>query len=116
MTEFYYRYYDSSFLEEITIGLEKFRVVKYTPKGVWIETYAYPTKRKFVLNDARVRYAYPTKELAENSYRKRKEHQRWHLWRALKRNMLVRKKLKEGLIETDATVVKAAPSSTLWDW
>lgn len=78
MTEFYYRYYDVGWDEySFQIHLERFRVVKKTPRGAWIEeTHGYPVKKRFVLDGARRRYAYPTKALALNSYRIRK---RWQI-------------------------------------
>lgn len=44
----------------------------------WVE-------RKRVLKDARKRWAYPTKALALNSYRVRKDYQLWHLKTGLER-------------------------------
>jgi hypothetical protein len=117
MTEFYYRYYDGNSYGEISINLEKFRVKRRTSKGVWIEVGMYPVKEKFILYNARVRYAYPTKELAEQSFRIRKEKQYGYIREALRRNMLVRKRLKQmPIIEDVPVMVKAAPKGIWSDW
>lgn len=71
MTEpvYYYRmdhWYDG--YGSVTLMFDQFRVLKTTLKGVWISTpYQNKKGKKFILNDARKRYAYPTKELALNS-------------------------------------------------
>ncbi len=71
-----------------SIWLEQLYVTKITPKCVYLcwtplDRYRdpdWPQKvGKRVLKDARRRYAYPTKELAANSYRARKRAQRQHL-------------------------------------
>ena len=54
----------------IRLFFRTFGVVRHTPKGVWLNEYGV---QRFVLKDARKRYAYPTKELALESYRKRRE-------------------------------------------
>ncbi len=65
---------------KIGIRLREFKVIKQTPKGVWviwrsgIFSDSYEDKR-FILRDARKRYACPTKEEAAESYRARKERQ-----------------------------------------
>lgn len=53
-----------------------YEILYKTPKGCWISV-GYEDK-KFILNDARRRWAYPTVELARNSYRIRKERQIRH--------------------------------------
>lgn len=71
INDIYYRYQGG--LGEDTpvyIHLEKFKVTKLTTKGVWIDFYG---QSKFILNEARKRYAYPTKELAWESYLARKK-------------------------------------------
>ena len=77
----FYRYEDvvyASMLDESerpigygTVGVElrKYRVVKRTAKGVWLDLYG---DRKFVLNDSRKRFALPTVELARESFIARK--------------------------------------------
>jgi hypothetical protein len=64
--EHYYRYDDYEYAK-----CTPYRVVRHTAKGVWIYL-SWRHKDKFILNDARVRWAYPTKEEALNSYRMRK--------------------------------------------
>jgi hypothetical protein len=82
MTEHWYRYEDSG-VPECVAYLRKFPVTKHTPRGVWIDCGGYSRNVRFVLNDARKRYAYPTRELAWQSYRIRKQWQRRHLLRQL---------------------------------
>lgn len=81
--EVWYRYWDA----DHTIELEEYPVVCHTPKGVWLHT-GYPfqfpknadeerreralKRMRFALKDARRRFAYPTKELAWDSFLKRK--------------------------------------------
>jgi hypothetical protein len=48
------------------------RVVRHTPKGVWLEAYG---REKFVLREARKKWAHPTKKGAMVSFRKRKARQ-----------------------------------------
>ena len=56
-----------------------FKVIRKTHCGVWISTGSYHQPERFILNDARRRWAYPTKEDALNSFRIRKERQIMHL-------------------------------------
>ena len=53
-----------------------YEILRKTPKGCWISV-GYE-QEKFILDDARRRWAYPTVELARNSYRIRKERQIRH--------------------------------------
>jgi hypothetical protein len=55
---------------------QAFEILRKTPKGCWIKT-GYQTE-KFVLDGARRRWAYPTRALALDSYRIRKERQIRH--------------------------------------
>lgn len=80
--EIYYRMHDTLMYEggEIKIELQKFRVVKRTPKGAWIiphwEDSWWPDpnpKKRFVLDGDGRRYAYPTVEAEHKSYLRRKE-------------------------------------------
>lgn len=50
------------------ITLETFEVVRETPKGCYISVYG---EEKFVRNDAKKRYAYPTVEEAMANFRAR---------------------------------------------
>lgn len=56
------------------IYLEAYKVIKTTPKGVWIDMDGCGGKR-FVLLDARKHFACPTKEEALISFRARKARQ-----------------------------------------
>ena len=82
--EFWFRYdsvrYASSLDEfecpvgdgHLEVKLRKFPVLKHTPKGVWINGWR---GRRFVLRDARKRYACPTLEEATESFIARKKRQ-----------------------------------------
>lgn len=67
--------YDGSAAE---IGLREIPVKRETPKGVFLDMGRWD-KPRFVLNEARKRWAYPTKELAMNSFRIRKKCQLGYL-------------------------------------
>jgi hypothetical protein len=58
---------------ETRIRLEKYEVLKHTPKGVWIRS-NYGDK-KFILREARKRYACPTEAEAKISFIARKQRQ-----------------------------------------
>lgn len=64
--DIYYRYDSNS--DGRYIYLQEFTVAKVTPKGVWLQDI-----KKFILNNARKRFAYPTVELAKESFIIRKE-------------------------------------------
>ncbi len=97
--EIYYRY-DSRFYvtlcsdEDISVsdflgsscevGCEEYEVFKRTAKGVWIRDKYGCGYKKFVLNQARKRFAYPTKKQALESFIKRKKSQLKHLERGLR--------------------------------
>ena len=63
---FYYRYDGYDY-----IYLSKYSVTSTTPKGVWLSL-GITQKDKFVLNNSHKRWALPTIELAQESFRKRK--------------------------------------------
>ena len=67
----WYRYEDSS-SHQSSVHLRRPRVIRETPKGVWLDDYGV---ERFVLKNARKRWAYPTIELARESFliRKRKQ-------------------------------------------
>ena len=85
MTEVWYRYEETLWApslnewEEpvgrgsISIRLQEFPVLKHTPKGVWLFTFF--GDKRFVLRDARKRFACPTKEEALESFIARKKRQ-----------------------------------------
>ena len=75
---YYYRYEDHSSSYNLRTSLYRFRVVKTTLRGVWIKL-SYGEKDRFILNNARKRYAYPTKELAWESFKIRKAWRVMHL-------------------------------------
>lgn len=61
---------------QLEIMYEEYTILKYTPKGVWIEHPQYGhLKGKFVLLSGKKRFAYPTKEEALKSlyYRKKRQ-------------------------------------------
>jgi hypothetical protein len=59
----------------VVLELRKFEIVKKTEKGCWIRSFPFSQTmpRKFVLNKARKRYAYPTVEEARLSFLARKK-------------------------------------------
>jgi hypothetical protein len=72
--EYWYRYVafrESSWSEscgyDIRLDCFEYRVIRHTPKGVWL-CQPYCMGKKFVLKDARKRFAYPTKREALISY------------------------------------------------
>ena len=88
MTEFLYRYTDytvsigtDEFGESlggsrVEVGLYKYKVLKWTPKGAWISLYEIiPHDRKFVLLTARKKFACKTIEEAKESFVARKKAQ-----------------------------------------
>jgi len=66
----YYRYFDASGRKTPLIYLDKYKVTKITPQGVKI---AHPDGDKFILNEGKKKYAYPTKEEAWKGFIKRKQ-------------------------------------------
>jgi hypothetical protein len=57
------------------VQVHRFRVVKETPKGVWLEGAGRFGQDRFVLRDARKRFACPSVEEAWESWRSRKQRQ-----------------------------------------
>ena len=79
MTEVLYRYIDSYPEyegEPSNIYCRQYAIRKRTEKGVWIMV-AY--QKKFVLNKAKKKFAYPTKEEAFKSFAIRKNHHMGHV-------------------------------------
>lgn len=73
-----YRYHDRWDGGEIVISLDKFRIARETPKGVWIHKYQFSADKedeKFVLGGSGKRFAYPTEEEARYSFMRRKRAQ-----------------------------------------
>jgi hypothetical protein len=56
----------------IELSLHKMPVLRRTPKGVWLDNYG---GERFVLNGANKRFACPTVEEAQESFKARKEKQ-----------------------------------------
>ena len=56
---------------EVVLWTRTYNIQKITPCGVWIYDQYY-SKRRFILNTSRKRYALPTIEEAKESYRQRK--------------------------------------------
>lgn len=68
----YYRYDCHHFEYHSQIRAQELVVIRVTPRGVWVSDYG---RKKFVLNDAKKKYACPTKEMALASFIARKERQ-----------------------------------------
>jgi len=84
--ETWYRYqYDAEyskvvvkqFLLGVNIRCFEFPVIKHTPKGVWLHICC--SKKVWVSNTAKKRFAYPTKQLALNSFKIRMIYYKRHL-------------------------------------
>jgi hypothetical protein len=88
----WYRYVDDQRIDaynqvKMHVSEVEYRVVKVTLKGVWLiddeksrygyvkSSYGFIQGKRFVLTAARVRFAYPTKQLAIESYIARKKSQ-----------------------------------------
>ncbi|RLA42889.1 MAG: hypothetical protein DRR06_13465 [Gammaproteobacteria bacterium] len=87
----YYRYENDNlinFFDGIKKGLpikpDEFLVESVTNAGCWVHHRLY-TERKFILDGARKRYAYPTKKLAWDSFKRRRYMQADILDRQLRR-------------------------------
>lgn len=59
----------------VTILIEELEVLKHTPKGVWLKYDSYFSDKRFVLHEARKRFACPTIREALDSFTARKERQ-----------------------------------------
>lgn len=72
-----YRYHDMRYEEgRVNVYLRTFPVVRTTRCGVWIQCASYDLKGdKFVLSNARKRFAYPTKKEALAAFIARKRSQ-----------------------------------------
>lgn len=68
----WYRYYDEQGWENPTVKLQECEVIRETERCVILKFFG---EEKRVLKNARRRWAYPTKELALNSYIIRKRRQ-----------------------------------------
>lgn len=79
---------------EVLVHIERFKVLKHTPKGVWLEV---DYQRKFVLREAFKRFATPTPEEAIDSLRARKVRRLKFLERDLRNEKLAMEYLDENL-------------------
>lgn len=81
--EFYYRVEGRSeaswdeererfYNEHLNLHIREYRVLAHTPKGVWLDHFG---QKRFVLTEARKKFACPTREEALESFRKRKQRQ-----------------------------------------
>lgn len=114
----YYRYEDGSHYTDQppTVWLRQFVVSRHTPKGAWLLPDYFgafdPCSEKFVLNGEGKRYAYPTKELALNSYRIRKEYQIAHL--AIRHEQAIRQLALATNNTPDTIEPSYAGETSLW--
>jgi hypothetical protein len=91
----WFRYEDRAAYDDYSparIVLRCMRVIRETAKGVWLDDWSVP---RFVLKDARKRFAYPTIELARKSFLIRKRHQVGHLSRQHDHAVAILKRAEE---------------------
>lgn len=73
---FRYRYAESVGPEGVSVVVQKFLVLRKTPKGAWVKAYSdhfgIHGKERFVLDGAGTRLCHGTMQLAWNAYRYRK--------------------------------------------
>lgn len=105
--EHYYRYYDSG---GDYILLMQLRVLRRTPKGVWVEDLGGLRSERFVLDRGRKRFCYPTLAEAWASFLKRKERQLSIL--VAQHDMIARLLARAKLIPPDEVLAKG--SSGIW--
>lgn len=86
MGDTYYRYDGYTFVDHSVVCRE-LRVVKRTPKGAWLaeDWDQKGLHLKFILNSARRKFAYPTKEEALNSFRIRQVRRLQHLQNSIEK-------------------------------
>lgn len=65
------------------IYLRKYQIIKRTPKGCWVKDLVCKSGKRFILNDARKRFAYPTREEALESFM----HRKWSQIAIIKKQM-----------------------------
>ena len=113
--EFWFRYNDATswFDNEPDYQLDRFPVLRKTPRGVWLSNYG---EEKFCLNDSRRRFAYPTVELAFDSYQHRKAKQQFYLERDLTKvtKMLARMKREGAKTENGFISFNLDPALFVW--
>lgn len=115
-----YRYESSSFASHnLSLYLCEFHITKETPKGWWISNDGYGwDKPKWVAKEGIKRFAYPTKELALESFLKRKA----KMIQKLKRNLVCTKiiyniaeKVQKGELQEDHAKVNPYTKDIYWD-
>lgn len=109
--DFFYRYTDrhvtyTNQTEESYLDLDRYKVVKITPKGCWIvHEYEFQyagvadhliCTKKFILETSCRKFAWPTIEEAQNSFKIRKSRQIWHLERQLNKTKIALKLAQDG--------------------
>lgn len=115
--EYWYRYhafrestgiFDSEWSEScgyhIRLSCFEYRVIKHTPKGVWLQQ-PYRPDKKFVLKDAKKRFVYPTKREALISY----------IARQKRRLLILRSQIKDsemGLSVADRMLLEMLETDT----
>ena len=91
--------------------LERLPILSRTSRGVWLNWYG---QKKFCLTKSRKKFAYPTVELAFDSYVIRRTRQKQYLERDLaKVNILLELAKANGAIER--AQIKSEPITTLLD-
>lgn len=73
--EYLYRVDDVCYTTGVRIEKRKFKVVKETPCGYWIDLFEFFDDKKWVSKTGKKRYAYPTEEEAMTSFKARKKRQ-----------------------------------------
>jgi hypothetical protein len=67
-----YRYVETHYVDSVLVSIQAYKIVAFTPCGMFINVWG---KKKWLSNNWRKKYAYPTVEEAEEAFIKRKERQ-----------------------------------------
>lgn len=94
----WYRYVNRHYGSGVKICCDEYTVRKVTPKGVWLEY------GPWVAFNTRKRYAYPTKELALDSFIRRKEWQVRHLTLELEKAKEALKLVRAGKFQSSEEI------------
>jgi len=81
--EYWYRYHDYATTGGVRVALQTFKVIRHTPKGVQLDLGL--GESRFVLQNARKRFACPKKDEALDSFKARKRRQKRLLEHQLRR-------------------------------
>lgn len=73
--EYLYRYEDIHYTTGTQVKQRKFKVIKGTPCGYWIQLFDFSDDKKWISKTAKKRYAYPTEKAALTSFIARKKRQ-----------------------------------------